>query len=110
MRRKPLRDLTDEEIRLAIGQKMGLRFLMPLAVERLDINPLVAGDFYEGALLYYVLCEASGSGLDDEHLRRLDAAALRLVEAAPQMEESWREECLPALSEALNLYNSYRGR
>src|ERR1700722_18461483 len=32
MRCKPLRDLTDEELRLAIGQKMGLRFLMPLAV------------------------------------------------------------------------------
>ena len=57
MRRKPLRDLTDEELRLAISQKMGLRFLMPLAVERLEADPLVAGDMYEGALLGVVLSQ-----------------------------------------------------
>jgi hypothetical protein len=68
MRRKPLRDLTDEELRLAISQKMGLRFLMPLAVERLEADPLVTGDMYEGALLGVVLREAPTADLDEKHL------------------------------------------
>ena len=44
MRRKPLRDLSDEELRLAIGQQIGLKFLVPVALERLVANPLGCGD------------------------------------------------------------------
>ena len=38
--RLPLKDLSAEEIRLLIGQKVGLRYLLPLAIEILQKNPL----------------------------------------------------------------------
>jgi hypothetical protein len=38
-----------------IGQNIGLPYLVPLAIEFLQQNPLVAGDFYEGDLLNNVL-------------------------------------------------------
>ena len=38
-----------------IGQKIGLRFLIPLAIEHLRVDPLVEGLFYRGDLLQSVL-------------------------------------------------------
>jgi hypothetical protein len=55
LRRKPLGDLTVEEIRLLIGQNMSLDYLMPLAIEHLQQDPFVAGDFYDGDLLTNML-------------------------------------------------------
>lgn len=55
LRRKPLRDFTVEDLRLMIGQNMGLDYLVPLAIEYLQRDPLAAGDFYEGDLLGSVL-------------------------------------------------------
>lgn len=55
LRRKPLSSLTDEELRMAIGQGIGLEWLVPLAIERLWDDPLRSGDFYEGDLLQNVL-------------------------------------------------------
>lgn len=40
MRRKPLRLLSAEEIRRAISQEIGVAFLVPMAIERLQTNPL----------------------------------------------------------------------
>ena len=55
MRRKPLRDVTTEELRLVIGQGFSLDYLMPMAIAKLEENPLADGDFYEGDLLKNVL-------------------------------------------------------
>ena len=51
LRKKPLRDLTDEELRLALSQQIGLRWIAELAVERLSENLFRAGDFYAGDVL-----------------------------------------------------------
>ncbi|MER8451687.1 contact-dependent growth inhibition system immunity protein [Mesorhizobium sp. M0296] len=51
LRRKPLNTLTDEELRLAVGQGIGLEWLVPLMLQRLAENPFRAGDFFEGDLL-----------------------------------------------------------
>jgi hypothetical protein len=55
LRRKPLRDFEIEDFRIMIGQGIGLPFLVPLALERLEEEPLSAGDFYRGDLLRAVL-------------------------------------------------------
>jgi hypothetical protein len=55
LRRKPLRDFTVEDLRLGIGQDIGLEYLVPIAVEILRENPLAAGDMYAGDLLHAVL-------------------------------------------------------
>lgn len=38
-----------------IGQQIGLRFLVPVALEVLERNPLAEGDYYPGDLLASVL-------------------------------------------------------
>ncbi|MFK8252578.1 contact-dependent growth inhibition system immunity protein [Ancylobacter terrae] len=55
MRKKPLVTLTDEELRLVIGQGFSLEWLVPVALERLKQDPLRAGDFHDGDLLANVL-------------------------------------------------------
>src|SRR5260370_41189859 len=46
LRRKPLRDFTIEDLRIMIGQHIGLNYLVPLAVEQLQHDPLATCDFY----------------------------------------------------------------
>lgn len=50
-----LKDFTIEDLRLMIGQNIGLDYLVPLALEHLETNPLIEGDFYPGDLLSNVI-------------------------------------------------------
>jgi hypothetical protein len=52
---KPLKDFTVENLRVMIGQNIGLEFLIPLAVEVLQKNPFAEGDYYPGDLLSAVM-------------------------------------------------------
>lgn len=54
-RRIPLHELTNEHLRLLIGQKISLEYLVPIALRRLKENPFLAGDYYEGDVLENVL-------------------------------------------------------
>ncbi len=54
-RKKPLCQLTDEELRCMIGQKIGLAYLLPLAVERLQDDPLLEASMFPGDLLTVLL-------------------------------------------------------
>jgi hypothetical protein len=55
LRRVPLRKLTIEDLRIMIGQNIGLPYLMPLALDELRKCPLAEGDYYHGDLLNMVL-------------------------------------------------------
>jgi len=55
LRRTPIEEFTIEDLRVAIGQDVGLPHLIPLAIERLEENPLAQGDHYPGDLLKSVL-------------------------------------------------------
>lgn len=55
LRKKQLQDFTIEDLRIMIGQEIGLYFLMPLAIEALTVNLFAEGDYYEGDLLKSVL-------------------------------------------------------
>jgi hypothetical protein len=55
LRKKVLNDYTVEDMRITIGQQMGLPYLVPLAIEVLKENISAEGDFYEGDLLGVVL-------------------------------------------------------
>ncbi len=51
LRRKPLAEFTIEDLRIMIGQEISLEILVPIAVERLLVEPLAEGDYYPGDLL-----------------------------------------------------------
>jgi hypothetical protein len=55
LRYRPLKDLTAGDLRLLIGQHIGLQYLIPLALEALAEDPLVEATFYPGDLLEVVL-------------------------------------------------------
>ncbi|MFI5991801.1 contact-dependent growth inhibition system immunity protein [Streptomyces sp. NPDC051362] len=55
LRRRPIGELTVEDLRLLVGQDIGLPYLLPLALEVLRENPMAEGDMYEGDLLSAVL-------------------------------------------------------
>lgn len=55
LRKKQLKDFETEDLRIMIGQNIGLKYLIPLALEILQKNILADGDLYEGDLLQAVL-------------------------------------------------------
>lgn len=54
-RKKPIAKLSYEEIRLMTGQKIGLKYLLPIAVSILEKNPLIEVTFFNGDLLTELL-------------------------------------------------------
>jgi hypothetical protein len=55
LRRKPVGELTPEDLRLLLGQQVGVDVLLPRALDVLRRDPLIEGDFYPGDLLASVL-------------------------------------------------------
>ncbi|MGN6269230.1 MAG: contact-dependent growth inhibition system immunity protein [Sphingomonas sp.] len=51
LRRKPLCHLTNEEVRLALSQRVGDEVIVELALLRLEVDPLAEGDCYPGDIL-----------------------------------------------------------
>lgn len=55
LRKKQLKLFEIEDLRIMIGQSIGLNYLVPLAIEVLKENILAEGHFYDGDLLNSVL-------------------------------------------------------
>lgn len=55
LRKKPIQNFTIEDLRIMIGQEIGLDYLIPFAIEKLSIDLFAEGDMYEGDLLKSVL-------------------------------------------------------
>ncbi|WP_405159077.1 contact-dependent growth inhibition system immunity protein [Paenibacillus sp. FSL H8-0283] len=55
LRKKPLCELNNEDLRLLIGQQMNLDYLLRIALEKLIQNPFGSGDLYIGDLFCSVL-------------------------------------------------------
>ena len=54
-RKMPVDDLSVDQVRLLLGQKIGLKFLLPKAIAILQNDILAEGDYYPGDLLANVL-------------------------------------------------------
>jgi hypothetical protein len=63
---KSLNTFTVEDLRLMIGQQIGLKHLIALAIEILKTDLFAEGDFYAGDLLQSVLNIESRFWSDDE--------------------------------------------
>lgn len=55
-RKIPIKQLTVEQLRLLISQKIGLEHIIEIAIQKLEENILAEGDLYEGDLLVAVSC------------------------------------------------------
>ncbi|WP_248723218.1 contact-dependent growth inhibition system immunity protein [Seonamhaeicola sp. ML3] len=55
LRKVPLNEFNTEDLRIMIGQDIGLTFLIPLAIQILKKDILAEGHLYEGDLLKVVL-------------------------------------------------------
>jgi hypothetical protein len=55
LRQRPVEQLGIEDLRVLTAQRVGLAVVVPLALARLEENPLAEGDFYPGDLLVAVL-------------------------------------------------------
>ena len=94
LHRVPLKDLTVEDLRIMIGQNISLEYLIPLAVEKLEQNPLAEGNYYASDLLVNVLradskiwtklpslksivAKAADEAFEDPHITRIEFEAIR---------------------------------
>jgi CDI immunity proteins len=96
LRTKPLRDFTVENLRTMIGQQIALKHLVPLALERLQPDPLVGGDDYPGDLLASVLRADAALW---EWSPDLDVSLHNLIEDLDE-----RPELDPSLRELIETY------
>src|SRR5690242_12135913 len=106
LHRVPLRDFTAENLRIMIGQQISLPHLVPIALELLNADPLVAGDFYEGDLLMAVLRVESAFWRKHPVLRNAtDEIARRALSLLPPLDESGCETARNELEEAYAVFN-----
>jgi hypothetical protein len=98
LRTKPVAEFTVEDLRIMIGQSIGLPYLMPLALDVLEREPLAAGDFYPGDLLQSVLSVSA------EYWRREWDLRDRLGRILAEMERVPKE-----LTEAMTAFEAARG-
>ena len=73
LRRKPIVEFTVEDLRIMVGQAVGVNQLVPLALSHLEQDAFVAGDFYPGDLLGVVM----GVGVEYWRSHPTEAARMR---------------------------------
>jgi hypothetical protein len=92
LRRKPLRSLSDDELRLAIGQEVGVPFILDLAFERLSNEPLLDGGCYPGDILSSLIRADQSIWAERPHLREsLAKLYSRALDAPPEVNDAFRE-------------------
>jgi hypothetical protein len=95
LRKLPISKLSVENLRVLIGQKIGLNFITQLALEILESNPLASGKMYKGDLLVNV------AAIPEEFWCKNPELNNRLVEVANEIgiiSETINNELLPAIS------------
>ncbi|MGY1500156.1 contact-dependent growth inhibition system immunity protein [Streptomyces sp. QTS52] len=84
LRRRPIGELTVEDMRLLIRQDVGLPYLLPMALEVLRDNPMAEGDSYAGELLSAVITRSPAAWVGSAELRyELRVIVSELVEDLP---------------------------
>ena len=105
LRRKPLRDLTDGDLRIATSQDRSLPYLVPLALVRLSADPMLAADYYEGDLLKAVLqVPATYWAEHPEQREELASIVPQFLAQAEHGDESWRATCFPVIERAVKAF------
>lgn len=84
LRTKPIGEFDTEDLRIMIGQGIGLPYLLPLALDRLEENPWAAGHMFPGDLLK--MTARTEYSLTRPELRaRLEAVVRRALAELPDL-------------------------
>lgn len=84
LRTKPIDEFSVEDLRIMIGQKIGLPYLLPLAVGVLERDPLAEGDYYPGDLLANVIETREWLQANPEWLARVIPVTERALVELPE--------------------------
>ncbi|CDX27028.1 conserved hypothetical protein [Mesorhizobium plurifarium] len=93
----PLRDLSNEQVRLLVSQGFGLEYVVPKAISILVENPLIGVTFYAGDLLTSCLNIPQQFWKENQHLwaeldgilQSLDQTVSEVGTHRPQFESAW---------------------
>jgi hypothetical protein len=108
LHRIPLRDFTIEDLRITVGQDIGLEYLVPLALERLQENPFAEGAYYPCDLLVNVLgSDAKYWQSHPDHCKQLVAIAERAIETFPTVPDIASKTVTKAVTRA---YDEFKKR
>lgn len=106
LRKKPIGEFAVEDLRVMIGQDIGTRFLVSLALDALETDPLAEGDFYPSDLLSALV------GLPDAYWRQHAdhrKRALSIVSRAlDRLESSARGASSPSDRSLSNMLRRFR--
>lgn len=101
LHRKPLIEFTTEDLRIMIGQQISLPLLIPLAVERLEAEPLAEGNYYPGDLLAAVLkVDRAFWPEHPDSFQRIRRVVGRVRDALPTLDELDRPDIERLLRDA----------
>jgi hypothetical protein len=90
---------------MAIGQQVSLRILVPFALERLEPNPLLEADFYEGDLWKVVLLAKPDFWTEHVDLwQQANRMSQRAWVETAAMDESWQQTIAPDLKAAYDIF------
>lgn len=99
LRKNQLKDFSIEDLRIMIGQNIGLEFLIPLALDVLNDNILAEGDFYEGDLLKSVLTsdrkyweKSTESWQKLKELFEINDQTLKDLDTTLEIKKAWFDE------------------
>lgn len=91
LRRKPLSDFEVEDLRIMLGQAVGVKYLLPLALSRLENDPFVSGHFYPGDLLGVVMSIDAdywrGNPIEAQRISRIVERARTLLNGRKETDE-----------------------
>jgi hypothetical protein len=108
LRRVPLRDFKAEDLRITIGQNLGLEYLVPLALEQLQEDPFAEGTYFPGDLLVTVLGAKGEFWLAHPELRdHVATVAERALSSFPTVPDIARQTVTIAVTGA---YKDFRKR
>jgi len=91
----PISELSVENLRMLIGQKIGLEYLVPFALDILAKNPLAEGSMYKGDLL------ANIAAIPESFWQKHPELNNQVVEIKNELEiiiDTITDELIPSLS------------
>ncbi|BDI34036.1 hypothetical protein CCAX7_60870 [Capsulimonas corticalis] len=108
LRTVPLKDFTVENLRVLIGQKISLDYLVPLALMLLIDEPFAEGDYYAGDLLGNVLSLPQMFWVEHQELRKTMDIVVLKAENLLAADEELREFVVDKVVTDLQRYQRNR--